>query len=463
MALREYKTLGVSSDWIEVTLVLQRRTMFYILNNILPVVFLSFLNTFAFLLPEESGEKISLCVSILLSYAMFLTLINSYLPANSDHLCFFSVYVTLLVLISTLTCLVTIFMFVLNTRLQRGKVCPRWLPLAWGSDSKVGTTEPRVEIEDVAPNQSDDKEKANKTTDMKDLIMTRCNKAGESRSVAARVFNEQGYEIGFNNMGQHVIGQGRDDQECFFILLLCHLTIGSVSYKEKEFLANLTLNYDPKIRPVLDGSKTIVASIALQKFKIYNASNEWIEVTLVLQRRPMFYILNNILPVVFLSFLNTFAFLLPEESGEKMSLCVSILLSYAMFLTLINSYLPANSDHLCFFSVYVTLLVLISTLTCLVTIFMLILHTHLQRGMASPRWLPIAWGSDSKVGTTEPRVKNDDVAPYQSDVKDKDKDKANKKLDMKDAIITKCNKVAFGTFFTLTILVNLIFFICVSL
>ncbi|XP_071083704.1 neuronal acetylcholine receptor subunit alpha-3-like [Haliotis cracherodii] len=394
---------------------------------------------------------------------------------------------------------------------------------------------------------------------------------------------------------------------CFFILLLCHLTIGSVSYKEKEFLANLTLNYDPKIRPVLDGSNTIVyvslglstilsldekqevlsfkawvimvwqdqllvwnmtdgipdtvamplvdvwsptimnldsvtdlrylydetdsvlvkkdgtviysytgrfdigckvniqqfpfdrqsctfhlqtfyapvtkeylqvantylnlekynqngefhllsASIALQKFKIYNASNEWIEVTLVLQRRTMFYILNNILPVVFLSFLNTFAFLLPEESGEKMSLCVSILLSYAMFLTLINSYLPANSDHLCFFSVYVTLLVLISALTCLVTIFMLILHTHLQRGMASPRWLPLAWGSDSKVGTTEPRVKND-VAPYQSDVKDK----ANKKLDMKDAIITKCNRVAFGTFFTLTILVNLIFFICVSL
>ncbi|XP_071083696.1 CHRNA7-FAM7A fusion protein-like [Haliotis cracherodii] len=199
--------------------------------------------------------------------------------------------------------------------------------------------------------------------------------------------------------------------------------------------------------------------MALLKFKIRNVSQEMIGVTMVLQRRTMFYILNNILPVVFLSFLNTFVFLLPEESGEKMSLCVSILLSYAMFLTLINSYLPANSDHLCFFSVYVTLLVLISTLTCLVTIFMLILHTHLQRGMDGPRWLPIAWGSDSKVGTTEPRVKNDDVAPYQSDVKDK----ANKKLDMKDAIITKCNRVAFGTFFTLTILVNLIFFICVSL
>ncbi|XP_071083702.1 neuronal acetylcholine receptor subunit alpha-6-like [Haliotis cracherodii] len=173
----------------------------------------------------------------------------------------------------------------------------------------------------------------------------------------------------------------------------------------------------------------------------------------------MFYILNNILPVVFLSFLNTFVFLLPEESGEKMSLCVSILLSYTMFLTLINSYLPANSDHLCFFSVYVTLLVLISTLTCLVTIFMFVLHTRLQRGKVCPRWLPRAWGSDSKVWTTEPRVEIEGVAPNQSD----DKEKANKTTDMKDLIMTRCNKVAFGTFFTLTILINLIYFISVSL
>ncbi|XP_071083695.1 uncharacterized protein [Haliotis cracherodii] len=428
---------GYKIETAVATLTLQRRTTFYILNNILPVVFLSFLNTFVFLLPEESGEKMSLCVSILLSYAVFLTLINSYLPENSDHLCFFSVYVTLLVLISTLTCLVTIFILALHSHLQKVKIAPRWLTTFAGFKSNAGTS---CEI----PCQ---------VGMIRDRIIWRCRHC--------------------------MAGELLCGVRCGFILLLCRLTLGSVSYKEKDFLDNLTLNYDPKIRPVLDGSNTMVAnknlnletynqngefnlvsaSMALRKFRIHNTGQEWIEVTMVLQRRTMFYILNNILPVVFLSFLNTFVFLLPEESGEMMSLCVSILLSYAMFLTLINSYLPANSDHLCFFSVYVTLLVLISTLTCLATIFMLILHTHLQRGMASPRWLPIALGSDGKVGTTEPRIKNDDVAPYQSDVKDK----ANKKLDMKDAIITKCNRVAFGTFFTLTILVNLIFFICVSL
>ncbi|XP_046568075.1 neuronal acetylcholine receptor subunit alpha-6-like [Haliotis rubra] len=224
---------------------------------------------------------------------------------------------------------------------------------------------------------------------------------------------------------------------CCLLLLLCHLTLGSNSFKEKDFLANLTLNYDPKIRPVLDGSNTT-------EFMTLGVTQPWIEVTFVLKRRTTFYILNNILPVVFLSFLNTFVFCLPEESGEKMSLCVSILLSYAMFLTLINSYLPANSDHLCFFSVYLTLLVLISTLTCLVTIFMLALHTYFQTGKACPRWLPVAWRSDSKVGTSEPWVKKEDIVPNQSDVNGK----ANNKSEMKDLIIAKCNRVAFGTFFT---------------
>ncbi|XP_067685342.1 neuronal acetylcholine receptor subunit alpha-7-like [Haliotis asinina] len=391
-----------------------------------------------------------------------------------------------------------------------------------------------------------------------------------------------------------------------FFLFLCHLSLGSVSYKEKDFLANLTWNYDPKIRPVLDGSNTTVSismglysllsldekqevlsfkawismlwkdqllvwnmtndipdvvtlpladvwspnvlnvdsvtnqkylkdetdtvlvyhdgtvsytyigrfdtrckvniqqfpfdrqtchfhlntfyaaaskeymnvddskvileaykgngefhlrniSMTGQKLTLLNTSYDWIEVTFVLQRRVTFYILNNILPVVFLSFLNVFVFLLPKESGEKVSFCVSILLSYAMFMTLISSYLPANSDHVCFFSVYVSLLVFISTLACLVTVFMQLFHTNLQNGKVRPRWLPNACGSGSKVGRI--KLQTEQTSPNKSEVKDK----PNKKSEIKDAIITKCNRVAFGTFFTLTLLINLIFFISVSL
>ncbi|XP_046555143.1 neuronal acetylcholine receptor subunit alpha-6-like [Haliotis rubra] len=166
---------------------------------------------------------------------------------------------------------------------------------------------------------------------------------------------------------------------------------------------------------------------------------------LTLKRRTTFYILNNILPVVFLSFLNTFVFLLPEDSGEKISLCVSILLSYAMFLTLISSYLPANSDHLCFFSVYVTLLVLISTLTCLVTIFMLVLHTHLQKGKDVPRWLRGLNETRGKVEPAEQEPKNgtNEMSAQTGDVD----------------IVRKLNLISFVTFFSLTGITNMLYFL----
>ncbi|XP_046568076.1 neuronal acetylcholine receptor subunit beta-3-like [Haliotis rubra] len=243
-----------------------------------------------------------------------------------------------------------------------------------------------------------------------------------------------------------------DHQTCTFNLQILYAQV------TKEYLEVVSTNVVLDAYRENGGFNLLSASMVLQKFTTLGFTQPWIEVTFVLKRRTTFYILNNILPVVFLSFLNTFVFCLPEESGEKMSLCVSILLSYAMYLTLINSYLPANSDHLCFFSVYLTLLVLISTLTCLVTIFMLALHTYFQTGKACPRWLPVAWRSDSKVGTSEPWVKNEDIAPNQSDVKGK----ANNKSEMKDLIIAKCNRVAFGTFFTLTLLINVMFFISVT-
>ncbi|KAK0064747.1 acetylcholine receptor subunit beta-like 1 [Biomphalaria pfeifferi] len=44
-----------------------------------------------------------------------------------------------------------------------------------------------------------------------------------------------------------------------------------------------------------------------------------IEVTIVMKRRPTCFIFNILLPVVLLSFLNIFVFVIPVESGEKIN------------------------------------------------------------------------------------------------------------------------------------------------
>ena len=62
-----------------------------------------------------------------------------------------------------------------------------------------------------------------------------------------------------------------------------------------------------------------------------------------LKRRPTFYILNRILPVTFASFLVLIVFLLPAESGEKVSFALTELLALAFLLTLLTNYLPSTS------------------------------------------------------------------------------------------------------------------------
>ncbi|XP_048238333.1 neuronal acetylcholine receptor subunit alpha-7-like [Haliotis rufescens] len=54
-----------------------------------------------------------------------------------------------------------------------------------------------------------------------------------------------------------------------------------------------------------------------------------------LQRRPEYYGINIILPVVVLSILSALVFVLPPDSGEKMGYSLTVLLSFAVFLTLI--------------------------------------------------------------------------------------------------------------------------------
>lgn len=62
---------------------IRRKTLFYTVNLIIPVVAISFLTVLSFYLPADSGEKITLCVSILLSLSMFLLLLSDLMPPTS--------------------------------------------------------------------------------------------------------------------------------------------------------------------------------------------------------------------------------------------------------------------------------------------------------------------------------------------------------------------------------------------
>ncbi|XP_045174642.2 acetylcholine receptor subunit alpha-like [Mercenaria mercenaria] len=105
---------------------LQRKPGFVIVNIVLPLIFLSLLNAFVFVLLPESGERISYCITVLLSIAVFMTIVSDTLPKSSEPVPLISYKLMTDMVISSLITLVTI----LNLRLYNKKdtkVVPNWL------------------------------------------------------------------------------------------------------------------------------------------------------------------------------------------------------------------------------------------------------------------------------------------------------------------------------------------------
>jgi hypothetical protein len=78
-----------------------------------------------------------------------------------------------------------------------------------------------------------------------------------------------------------------------------------------------------------------------------------------------------IVPVILLSFLNIFTFALPARSGERASYSVTLFLSIFVFLTIIASEFPKNSDKLSYLALYLILMASVSTIFVLVSVLQL--------------------------------------------------------------------------------------------
>ena len=61
------------------------------------------------------------------------------------------------------------------------------------------------------------------------------------------------------------------------------------------------------------------------------------------RRRPLYYLFNLLIPCMFLSLVALLTFFLPPESGEKVSLGVTVLLSLTVFLLLVAETMPPTS------------------------------------------------------------------------------------------------------------------------
>ncbi|OWF34551.1 Neuronal acetylcholine receptor subunit alpha-3 [Mizuhopecten yessoensis] len=96
------------------------------------------------------------------------------------------------------------------------------------------------------------------------------------------------------------------------------------------------------------------------------------------KRRSTFFIMNVIMPVLCLSFLNQLCFVLPLDSGEKTGMCMAIFLTFAVFLSLIGNSLPQSSINMPAYCVYLVFQTILSILTISLEVFILRLYNNLH-------------------------------------------------------------------------------------
>lgn len=107
---------------------LRRRTLYFIFNFVFPCVLISFMSILGFCLPPDSGEKIGLEMTTLLSIIMFSQLITGIIPESSISVPKISLYFSSITIICTLCIVVNVLVLILHHRnIKIQEPMPDWI------------------------------------------------------------------------------------------------------------------------------------------------------------------------------------------------------------------------------------------------------------------------------------------------------------------------------------------------
>ncbi|XP_077999639.1 neuronal acetylcholine receptor subunit alpha-10-like [Glandiceps talaboti] len=108
-----------------------------------------------------------------------------------------------------------------------------------------------------------------------------------------------------------------------------------------------------------------------------------IKMTLVIERMPLFYVFNLLLPNILIAGLTLLGFWLPPESGEKITLTITNLLSLIVFHQLVAQTMPPTGEGVPIIAQYFAAMIVMVVLSCVMTVWVLNIY-HTERDTKSP-------------------------------------------------------------------------------
>ncbi|XP_045689064.1 neuronal acetylcholine receptor subunit alpha-4 [Phyllostomus hastatus] len=170
----------------------------------------------------------------------------------------------------------------------------------------------------------------------------------------------------------------------------CTMKFGSWTYdKAKIDLVSLHSHVDQ--RDFWESGEWVIVDAAgtynTRKYECCAEVYPDITYAFVIRRLPLFYTVNLILPCLLISCLTVLVFYLPSGCGEKVTLCISVLLSLTVFLLLITEIIPSTSLVVPLIGEYLLFTMIFVTLSIVITVFVLNVHHRSPRTHTMPAWV----------------------------------------------------------------------------
>ncbi|KAK1165662.1 acetylcholine receptor subunit alpha-like [Acipenser oxyrinchus oxyrinchus] len=176
-----------------------------------------------------------------------------------------------------------------------------------------------------------------------------------------------------------------------FDLQNCSMKLGTWTYDGTSVVINPESDR-PDLSNFMESGEWVMKDYRGWKHWVYYAccpTKPYLDITyhFLMLRLPLYFIVNVIIPCLLFSFLTGLVFYLPTDSGEKMTLSISVLLSLTVFLLVIVELIPSTSSAVPLIGKYMLFTMVFVIASIIITVIVINTHHRSPSTHTMPQWV----------------------------------------------------------------------------